>query len=141
LIILGAIQRLQRCFFPHKTNFWQLLTPSKFKLINAQFFSFSGEIFTREPLDREAKAVFELIAEARDLGSPPRSSRVPVKVQVTDVNDNAPLIVEPEEDVIGVREQQPVGTEVVRVRAIDRDEGENSSITYSIVQSEYIPYY
>jgi protocadherin-16/23 len=102
-----------------------------------QFFSFTGEIFTREPLDREAKAVFELIAEARDLGSPPRSSRVPVKVQVTDVNDNAPLIVEPEEDVIGVREQQPVGTEVVRVRAIDRDEGENSSITYSIVQSEY----
>jgi protocadherin-16/23 len=89
-------------------------------------------------LDREAKAIFELIAEARDLGSPPRSSRVPVKVQVTDVNDNAPLIVEPEEDVIGVREQQPVGTEVVRVRAIDRDEGENSSITYSIVQSEYI---
>ncbi|CAB3367491.1 Hypothetical predicted protein [Cloeon dipterum] len=95
----------------------------------------TGEIFTREPLDREAKALFELIAEARDLGSPPRSSRVPVKVQVADVNDNAPLIVEPEEDVVGVREQQPVGTEVVRVRAIDRDEGENSSIAYSIVQS------
>jgi protocadherin-16/23 len=100
-------------------------------------FLISGEIFTREPLDREAKAIIELIAEARDLGSPPRSSRVPIKVQVADVNDNAPLIVEPEEDVVGVREQQPVGTEVVRVRAIDRDEGENSSITYSIVQSRF----
>lgn len=78
-----------------------------------------------------------MVAEARDLGSPPRSARVAVKVRVSDVNDNAPLIVEPEEDVIGVREQQPPGTEVVRVRAIDRDEGENSSITYSIVQSKF----
>jgi protocadherin-16/23 len=80
--------------------------------------------------------MYELVAEARDSGSPPRSARVSVKVRVSDVNDNAPLIVEPEEDVVGVREQQPPGTEVVRVRAIDRDEGENSSITYSIVQSK-----
>lgn len=94
----------------------------------------SGEIFTREPLDREARATYEVVAEARDLGSPPRSARVSVKIRVSDVNDNAPLIVEPEEDVVGVREQQPPGTEVVRVRAIDRDDGENASITYSIVQ-------
>ena len=95
---------------------------------------FAGEVSTREPLDREARATYELVVEARDLGSPPRSARVAVRVRVLDVNDNAPLIVEPEEDVVGVREQQPSGTEVVRVRAIDRDDGENASITYSIVQ-------
>lgn len=53
---------------------------------------------------------------------------------VTDVNDNAPDIVDPQEDVISVREEQPPGTEVVRVRAVDRDQGYNASVTYSIVK-------
>lgn len=91
-------------------------------------------MFTREPLDREAKREYELVAEARDQGSPPRSARVSVQVAVTDVNDNAPDLVDPQEDVISVREEQPPGTEVVRVRAVDRDEGHNATVTYSIVK-------
>ncbi|XP_054259476.1 protein dachsous-like [Macrosteles quadrilineatus] len=94
----------------------------------------TGEIFTREPLDRETKSEYELVAEARDQGTPPRSARVAVRVTVTDVNDNAPDIVDPQEDVISVREEQPPGTEVVRVRAVDRDQGYNASVTYSIVK-------
>ncbi|KAG8311193.1 condensed mesenchymal cell proliferation [Homalodisca vitripennis] len=91
-------------------------------------------MFTREPLDRETKSVYELVAEARDQGSPPRSARVSVRVLVTDVNDNSPDLVDPQEDVISVREEQPPGTEVVRVRAVDRDEGYNATVTYSIVK-------
>lgn len=72
--------------------------------------------------------------EARDQGSPVRSARVPVRVHVSDVNDNAPEIADPQEDVVSVREEQPPGTEVVRIRAIDRDYGQNASITYSIVK-------
>lgn len=55
-------------------------------------------------------------------------------VIVTDVNDNAPEIVDPQEDVVSVREEQPAGTEVVRIRAIDRDNGHNATITYSILK-------
>uniref|UniRef100_A0A8D8W2C8 Protocadherin-16 n=1 Tax=Cacopsylla melanoneura TaxID=428564 RepID=A0A8D8W2C8_9HEMI len=95
---------------------------------------FSGEISTREPLDREARSSHELVAEARDQGSPARSSRVAVKVSVTDVNDNAPELVDPQEDVISVREEQPAGTEVVRARAVDKDEGSNATISYSILK-------
>lgn len=73
-----------------------------------------------------------MVAEARDQGTPYRSARVAVHVIVTDVNDNAPEIVDPQEDVVSVREEQPAGTEVVRVRAIDRDNGHNATITYSI---------
>lgn len=98
--------------------------------------AFTGEMFTREPLDREAKAVHELVAEARDQGNPPRSARVAVRVLVTDVNDNAPDIVDPQEDVISVREEQPPGTEVVRVRAVDRDQGNNATLTYSILKGK-----
>ncbi|XP_067622961.1 protein dachsous [Eurosta solidaginis] len=94
----------------------------------------TGEITTREPLDRELRAVYDLVAEARDQGTPYRSARVPVKVHITDVNDNAPDIVDPQEDVVSVREEQPPGTEVVRIRAVDRDNGQNASITYSILK-------
>lgn len=89
---------------------------------------------TREPLDRELKTSYDLVAEARDQGTPYRSARVAVYVVVTDVNDNAPEIVDPQEDVVSVREEQPAGTEVVRIRAIDRDNGHNATITYSILK-------
>lgn len=93
-----------------------------------------GEITTRDSLDRETKASYDMVVEARDQGTPYRSSRVSVKVQILDVNDNAPDIVDPQEDVVSVREEQPIGTEVVKVRAIDRDHGQNASISYSILK-------
>lgn len=85
-------------------------------------------------MDREVKSTFDLVAEARDQGTPYRSARVTVRVLVTDVNDNSPDIVDPQEDVVSVREEQPPGTEVVRIRAVDRDNGYNASITYSILK-------
>ncbi|KAL1394428.1 hypothetical protein pipiens_003054 [Culex pipiens pipiens] len=94
----------------------------------------SGEITTRDSLDRETKSDYDLVVEARDQGTPYRSSRISIKVKILDVNDNAPDIVDPQEDVVSVREEQPIGTEVVRVRAIDRDNGANASITYSILK-------
>ncbi|XP_066594153.1 protein dachsous [Prorops nasuta] len=94
----------------------------------------TGEITTREPLDRESKAVHELVLEARDQGTPSRAARVPLKVIVLDENDNSPKIVDPQGDVVSVREEQPPGTEVARVRALDTDLGENASITYTILK-------
>ncbi|KAJ8922560.1 hypothetical protein NQ315_007590 [Exocentrus adspersus] len=95
----------------------------------------TGDITTKEPLDRERKEVHDLVAVTRDQGTPSRSSRVAVKITVLDDNDNAPEIVDPQEDVVSVREEQPPGTEVVRVRAVDVDNGYNASVTYSILKS------
>nr|CAD7198839.1 unnamed protein product [Timema douglasi] len=94
----------------------------------------AGEISTHTPLDRELRPQHELVVEARDQGSPQRSSRVAVRIKVSDVNDNAPDLVDPREDVVSVREEQPPGTEVVRVRAVDRDLGENASVKYSLLK-------
>jgi protocadherin-16/23 len=93
-----------------------------------------GKITAKEPLDREQKDTYDLVAEARDQGIPSRSVRVVVKIYVLDVNDNAPEIIDPQEDVVSVREEQPPGTEVVRVRAVDADNGQNASITYLILK-------
>lgn len=90
-------------------------------------------ITTKEVLDREFKASYSLFAEAKDQGALPRSSRVPVSIKITDVNDNAPEIVDPREDVVSVREEQQPGAEVAKVKAIDRDNGVNSTVTYSIL--------
>jgi len=117
-------------------HFWEFehYHPKAFITKLVFLFTFSGEISTREPLDRELRELYDLVVEARDQGTPVRSARVPVRVHVTDVNDNAPEIADPQEDVVSVREEQPPGTEVVRIRAIDRDHGQNASITYSIVK-------
>ncbi|KAL3266868.1 hypothetical protein HHI36_011020, partial [Cryptolaemus montrouzieri] len=96
----------------------------------------TGQIFTKESLDRESKQSYDMIAEARDQGTPSRSSRVPIKILVTDVNDNSPEIVDPQEDVVSVREEQSPETEVVKVRAVDADAGENASISYSILKGK-----
>ncbi|CAG4999572.1 unnamed protein product [Parnassius apollo] len=93
----------------------------------------SGIITTREILDREFKSSHSLFAEARDQGNLPRSNRVPVAIQVTDVNDNSPEIIDPREDVVSVREEQQPGAEVARIKAIDKDNGINSTISYSIL--------
>lgn len=63
----------------------------------------------------------------------PKSVRVPVTIKVTDVNDNSPEIIDPREDVVSVREEQQPGAEVARVKAIDRDNGINASVLYSIL--------
>lgn len=101
---------------------------------------FIGELSTREPLDRESRAWHEVIVEARDQdgGVRGRSKRVKVKVAVTDVNDNAPVIVDPQQDVVAVREQQPPGVEVVTVKATDPDQGNNATLTYSILKGTTI---
>lgn len=59
---------------------------------------------------------------------------MPLKITVLDVNDNSPEIVDPQGDVVSVREEQPPGTEVARVRALDTDLGENASVTYTILK-------
>nr|XP_022912562.1 protein dachsous isoform X1 [Onthophagus taurus] len=94
----------------------------------------SGELVTKEILDRELKEVHDLVIEARDQGSPSRSTRVSVKIFVSDVNDNDPEIIDPQEDVVSVREEQPPGTEVVKIKAIDIDNGNNSTVSYSILK-------
>ena len=55
-----------------------------------------------------------------------------VKIQVTDVNDNAPTFY-PREYNVSLREQETVTTPVVVVVATDKDAGKFGTVRYSIV--------
>lgn len=86
------------------------------------------------PLDREMKPNYTLNVEATDTGTPPLHAYRTINLQVTDINDNAP---EFKQDVYhaNVMEVSDPGTSVVQVLATDKDEGNNSAITYSLKES------
>ncbi|XP_028277980.1 protocadherin Fat 3 [Parambassis ranga] len=86
---------------------------------------------TGVPFDREEKSTFELVVEVSREDEILRVSRVTVRVQVEDVNDNAPEFVNlPYYAVVQV-EAEP-GSAIFRVSADDRDYGLNGEVTYSL---------
>ncbi|XP_044218787.1 protocadherin alpha-3-like [Thunnus albacares] len=83
-------------------------------------------------LDRELISHYNITIKATDEGKPPLSSTSVVIVQVSDINDNAPLF---SESVINmyVEENSPVGTVLKAVSAADTDISENGQVSYSLV--------
>ncbi|KAK1791202.1 hypothetical protein P4O66_013223 [Electrophorus voltai] len=94
-----------------------------------------GDIYILSPLDRETKDHYTLTAVARDNpgGSPSnrRENSVQVLVTVLDVNDFRPRFSERVFST-NVFENEPSGTTVITLTAIDLDEGENALITYNL---------
>ncbi len=82
----------------------------------------TGEIETAASgsLDRETYAFYNLIVAAIDTGSPPETGTATVKISVTDVNDNAP-VVESASLVGYVTENDLPGTVVTTLVAKDSD--------------------
>ncbi|XP_040037255.2 protocadherin Fat 3 [Gasterosteus aculeatus] len=86
---------------------------------------------TGVPFDREDKESYELVVEVSREDEILKVARVTVRVQVEDVNDNAPEFVNlPYYAAVQV-EAEP-GSAVFRVSAIDQDYGLNGEVTYSI---------
>lgn len=80
-------------------------------------------------LDRETNAQYDFNIIAYDGGDPPRSDFLRVIINVTDENDNAPEF-EVKSYNVNIRENMSVGSEVIRVRASDKDAGAFGSVQY-----------
>ena len=95
----------------------------------------SGEITAFTSFDRETTTTASFIVVARDSGSPPLSSSATVIVSVLDVNDNSPEfdVVDGEEYLFRVDENQPAGTFVGQVSALDRDCDDAGNVSYAMV--------
>uniref|UniRef100_A0A8C2JA51 Cadherin-23 n=1 Tax=Cyprinus carpio TaxID=7962 RepID=A0A8C2JA51_CYPCA len=95
----------------------------------------TGDIYILSALDRETKDRYTLTAYARDNpgGSPNnrRENSVQVQLTVMDVNDFRPRFSE-RVYTTSMFENEPVGTSVITMKAIDLDEGENALLTYSL---------
>ncbi|XP_045140670.1 protocadherin beta-13 [Echinops telfairi] len=91
------------------------------------------ELVLDKELDREAESELRLTLVALDGGSPPRSGTSQVRIEVVDINDNAP---EFKQALYQVRipEDSPIGSLVVVLSASDLDIGINGKISYTLFQ-------
>ncbi|XP_050976441.1 protocadherin 1 gamma 32 [Labeo rohita] len=86
-------------------------------------------------LDREAVAEYTITLTATDSGSPPRSLQESFVLRLSDVNDNPPVFSQPSYSV-DIAENNAPNAPLLSVSASDPDVGENSTIYFSILESE-----
>ncbi|XP_072256713.1 protocadherin gamma-C5-like isoform X1 [Pyxicephalus adspersus] len=86
-------------------------------------------------LDREKIHLYTIDLTATDLGSPPLSSKTTVSLRVSDVNDNAPTFTQSTYNAF-IKENSDPGTLLCTVSATDTDEGVNSDLVFSIVETQ-----
>ena len=82
-----------------------------------------------QPVDREEKDTYTFFVVAQDGGSPSRSGRLKISIEVEDVNDNVPKF----DNVtltVEVQENADYNTALVTVVAKDLDSGENGHVSY-----------
>ncbi|XP_061858755.1 protocadherin gamma-B5-like [Colius striatus] len=91
----------------------------------------SYKVVTSRALDREQAPEHRVTVVARDRGSPSLSSSATLVLEVSDVNDNAPVFEEAAYSAY-VSENNAVGAPVVRVVARDADAGANGRVSYAL---------
>ncbi|XP_060743340.1 protocadherin Fat 3-like [Tachysurus vachellii] len=92
----------------------------------------STELVLIKALDREKIPNLDLLITAVDGGSPALTGTLTIKVNILDVNDNAPVFTKSLYKV-SVAEDTTVGTTIISVQARDLDEGLNGEIMYSFM--------
>jgi len=95
----------------------------------------TGSLVVARKLDREQQSEFRLEIRALDISASnnPQSSAVTVKVEIADINDNAPIW-EKDPITIEVPEDAHVGAVIFNFTATDADTGSNSEIQYKLVK-------
>uniref|UniRef100_UPI00398F7F93 protocadherin-10-like n=1 Tax=Pristiophorus japonicus TaxID=55135 RepID=UPI00398F7F93 len=85
-------------------------------------------------IDREKVSDYNITVTCTDTGSPPLSTNKNIRVQVSDINDNAPGFTQPSFTMY-VTENNVIGASIGSVSAFDLDSNQNAKLTYSILQS------
>ncbi|XP_039474314.1 protocadherin gamma-C5-like [Oreochromis aureus] len=88
------------------------------------------ELVLEKPLDREKKAVHQLLLTALDGGNPVLSGTSQITITVLDVNDNFPVF-EKNTYKVSLQENTAQNTFVVKIAATDADEGPNGEVEFS----------
>ncbi|KAK2544709.1 hypothetical protein Q9966_001736 [Columba livia] len=89
----------------------------------------SYKVVTASALDREQAAEHRVTVVARDRGRPSLSSSTALVLEVSDVNDNAPVFEEAAYSAY-VAENNAAGSPILRVLAPDADAGVNGRVSY-----------
>ena len=93
-----------------------------------------GEIRTLSPLDFESTQLYELIVIVQDSGIPRLSTQINLTVTLIDVNDNPPLFVRDNYNLV-LSEATNVGAVLLQLEASDNDTGINAEFFF-VLESE-----
>nr|KAF6460308.1 FAT atypical cadherin 1 [Molossus molossus] len=93
-----------------------------------------GEVKVTRLLDRETISGYTLTVQAADNGSPPRVNTTTVNIDVSDVNDNAPVFSKGNYSVI-IQENKPVGFSVLQLVVTDQDSSHNGPPFFFTIES------
>ena len=97
----------------------------------------SGVIETAVLLDRETQSVYNITVGAIDGGTPSQTGTSEVHIILQDVNDNGPIF-DPPNPIGFVSENEPSGTSVMVLSAVDRDLPPNGHpFTYVVVGGDH----
>ncbi|XP_075131408.1 protocadherin gamma-B1-like isoform X20 [Leptodactylus fuscus] len=88
-------------------------------------------IVTAGPMDREKVSSYNITILATDRGFPPLSSKRPIILEISDVNDNPPVFTKSTYYAY-VQENNLPGASIYNIQASDPDTGDNAKIIYSI---------
>ncbi|NXD30384.1 PCDG6 protein, partial [Spelaeornis formosus] len=100
----------------------------------------NGTLYLLTSLDHEDQVEFSMMVQVQDGGFPPLATNVSVSVFVTDLNDNAPMVLYPRPNTTTtytdvVAPGTPAGHMVTKVVAVDADAGYNAWISYTLLQA------
>ncbi|XP_073710557.1 protocadherin gamma-A11 isoform X18 [Misgurnus anguillicaudatus] len=104
--------------------------PFSLKLIKTNFFS----LVTDTDLDRERESQYNISVTCADEGVPSLSSSVTLSLQISDVNDNAPVFEKSSYEAF-VQENNSPGLSIFTVRARDADFNQNARVSYILEDS------
>nr|ABV59355.1 protocadherin nu8 [Callorhinchus milii] len=92
-------------------------------------------LITQQPLDRENISKFDITVVCSDRGIPPLTSSKHIRLEVSDINDNAPRFTQPVYTA-QVMENNVIGASIFSVTSVDPDFNQNARLTYSILESQ-----
>ncbi|KAM6148975.1 protocadherin beta-5-like [Erethizon dorsatum] len=95
------------------------------------------ELVLDKALDREHQPELSLVLTALDGGDPPRSGTTTVRIDVVDINDNAPEFLQSLYEV-QIPENSPLNSVVVIVSARDLDAGTHGSVVYTLFHGDEV---
>ncbi|XP_048088415.1 protocadherin beta-16-like isoform X33 [Alosa alosa] len=91
-------------------------------------------LLTYSELDREKKTEYNISIICSDEGAPQLSSNVTLRLQISDVNDNAPLFEKDHYEAF-VAENNSPGLAVFTIKAKDADWNQNARVNYILEES------
>ncbi|XP_041929645.1 protocadherin 2 gamma 28 isoform X44 [Alosa sapidissima] len=104
--------------------------PFTLKSTSNNFFS----LVTDGNLDREQNPSYNISVTCSDEGVPPLSSSISLSLQISDVNDNAPVFEKSSYEAFVLENNSP-GLSIFTVKAVDADWNQNSRVSYIMEES------